>query len=142
ALATVASAILAACLPVPARRAAVVAAIPPLVLLAATHLTVVLTRPADHNTEPTPAASVELPALDAAETTEPQPEEAPTEPVEDAESRPPLRLTPPETSSGGTRPDVSEGSGRRVRAEGVRRLGWCDMRLAREVGVDQSTVSR
>jgi len=140
--ANAAHAILAADLTVPAMLAAVVAAIPPLVLLAATHLTVVLTRPADHNTEPTPAASVELPALDAAETTEPQPEEAPTEPVEDAETRPPLRLTPPETSSGGTRPDVSEGSGRRVRAEELRSLGWSNKRIAREVGVHPSTVGR
>lgn len=143
--ANAAHAILAADLTVPALLAAVVAAIPPLVLLAATHLTVVLTRPADHDTEPPPAVRVEAPALAAAETTEPAAEEAPPELVEDVETRTPPTLTPPETapaSSGGTRPEVPEGSGRRVRAEELRSLGWSNKRIAREVGVHPSTVGR
>lgn len=120
------------------------AAIPPLVLLAATHLTVVLTRPADHNTEPPPAVPVEAPVLDAAETAEAAAEEAPPEPVEDAETHTPP-LTPPETapaSSGRTSTEAPEWSGRRVRAEELRSLGWSNKRIAQEVGVHPSTVGR
>lgn len=122
--ANAAHAILAADLTVPAMLAAVVAAIPPLVLLAATHLTVVLTRPADHTTEHTPTVPVEPPALDAVETTEPAAaKEAPSELVEDAETQIPQTLIPPEAapaSSGGTPPAVPEGLGRRGRAEELR----------------------
>lgn len=143
--ANAAHAILAADLTVPALLAAVVAAIPPLVLLAATHLTVVLTRPADHDTEPAPAVLVEAPVLDAAETAEAAVEEVPPELVEDVETRTPPTLIPPETaraSAGGTRPEVPEGAGRRVRAEELRSLGWSNKRIAREVGVHPSTVGR
>jgi ribosome-binding protein aMBF1 (putative translation factor) len=143
--ANAAHAILAADLTVPALLAAVVAAIPPLVLLAATHLTVVLTRPTDHNTEPTPTVPVEAPALDAAETTEPPAEEAPPEPVEGTQTQTPPRITPPETASASaveTPPEVPEGPGRRVRAEELRSLGWSNKRIAREVGVHPSTVGR
>ena len=143
--ANAAHAIVAADLTVPALLAAVVAAIPPLVLLAATHLTVVLTRPTDHNTEPTPTVPVEAPALDAAETTEPPAEEVMPEPVEDAKTQTLPPFAPPETASASaveTPPDVPEGLGRRVRAEELRGLGWSNKRIAREVGVHPSTVGR
>lgn len=144
--ANAAHAILAADLSVPAVLAAVVAAIPPVVLLAATHLTVVPTRPADHdNTMPSPP--VEAPALPKIEKTKVSEEDASLEPepVESSSVSAPLAL--PETDSAivpakETPSDASVGSERRVRAEELRGAGWSNKQIAREVGVHPSTVGR
>lgn len=144
--ANAAHAILAADLAVPAMLAAVVAAIPPLVLLAATHLTVVLTRKADD--EPLPTAPEEASAPAAVENAE-TPEEAETAPglIDGSETQTPPAPFPPEPAAAveiEAPPDASEGagSGRRVRAEELRTLGWSNKRIAREVGVHPSTVGR
>lgn len=144
--ANAAHAILAADLSVPALLAAVVAAIPPVVLLAATHLTVVLTRPADHD-DTMPSPPVEAPALAENENTEASEENASLEPAEDSPASAPLALPepdPPTASAKETAPDASGDSGpeRRVRAVKLRGAGWSNKQIAREVGVHPSTVGR
>ncbi len=132
--------------------AAVVAAIPPLVLLAATHLTVVPTRKADD--QPLNSARRSAGARRRREHRAPgKPRQRradrerrdadaagafPPEPAAAAEIEAPPAA--PET----TPPDASEGagSGRRVRAEELRAAGWSNKRIAREVGVHPSTVGR
>ncbi|MGO1908165.1 MAG: DUF2637 domain-containing protein [Brevibacterium linens] len=145
--ANAAHAILAADLAVPAMLAAVVAAIPPLVLLAATHLTVVLTRKADGQ-ELLPTAPKDAPVPAAVENAE-TPEEAERAPelTDDSEAQTPPALSPPAPAVVAeieAPPDASEGagSGRRVRAEELRAAGWSNKRIAREVGVHPSTVGR
>ena len=91
-----------------------VAAVPPLVLLASTHLTVVLVR--SHRTA---HAEAEDEAADAPE----------------AEGVEPRTLTV-------TRLDVPEPSGRREVAAGLRVQGWSNKRIARHLGVAPSTVGR
>lgn len=113
-------AIVAADADVPAGLAAAVAAVPPMVLLASTHLTVVLIR-----TTTQPAAGVasvrESVALEA----------APTEPPAVASPTPELaRLVPVEV------PD------RRVRAAELRESGWSNKKIARSLDVHPSTVGR
>lgn len=113
-------AIVAADADVPAGLAAAVAAVPPVVLLASTHLTVVLIRT---TTQPAAgAASVgESVALEA----------APTEPSSVASPIPELaRFVPVEV------PD------RRVRAAELRQSGWSNKKIARSLDVHPSTVGR
>ena len=113
-------AIIAADTDVPAVLAASVAAIPPLVLLSITHLTVILTRPTT-----TPDADVieEVPA----ETVVPSQAVAAPE-VEQAQ---PVEL-----------PVVSV-SERRVEAAQLREVeGWSNKQIARHLGVHPSTVGR
>ncbi|WP_342373032.1 DUF2637 domain-containing protein [Propioniciclava soli] len=108
-------AIVAADADVPAGLAAAVAAVPPVVLLASTHLTVVLIR------------TTTQPATDAAESREPvalevMPTESPTPEL--------ARLVPAEV------PD------RRVRAVELRESGWSNKKIARSLDVHPSTVGR
>ena len=111
-------AIVAADADVPAGLAAAVAAVPPVVLLASTHLTVVLIRT---TTQPATEAAGESVALEA----------APTEPPVVASPTPELaRLVPVEV------PD------RRVRAAELRESGWSNKKIARTLGVHPSTVGR
>jgi DNA-binding NarL/FixJ family response regulator len=106
-------AIVAADASVPAMLAATVAAVPPLVLLASTHLTVVLTRSTAAPLS-TPQAPSELPAA--------------TEPLAAIESE--------------AAPDAEPVLGRRDRAARLREAGWSNKSIADELGVHASTVGR
>jgi hypothetical protein len=120
-------AIIAADTDVPSVLAASVAAIPPLVLLAITHLTVILTRPITPATEVSeippnlaPVEPTEVKTDDAV----PVPEDAPTP-------------TPPVAVAWAS---VSE---RRAEAAQLREVeGWSNKQIARHLGVHPSTVGR
>ncbi|GAA2089100.1 DUF2637 domain-containing protein [Brevibacterium salitolerans] len=130
---------------VPGLLAATVAAVPPLVLLASTHLTVVLIRSTRDTTTP-PQTEVPPPALPAAGTApeNPSPRSAPepddpSPPHEDEdEVEPTARVTPEASESA---PTVA-GSGRRARAARLREAGWSNKQIARELAVHPSTVGR
>ncbi|MBU8577610.1 DUF2637 domain-containing protein [Brevibacterium luteolum] len=149
---------------VPGVLAGAVAAVPPLVLLASTHLTVVLTRPAAPETDASVAVEPERAVLDVPEAVAPAsvpPEPAalgwpapltvdapavepvPTEPAppEPAPTRaePAGQAAVPEPES--TAP-TGASSGRRERAEALRAAGWSNKQIARELGVHASTVGR
>lgn len=116
-------AIVAADADVPDVLAASVAAVPPVVLLAITHLTVILSRaPAplvDQEATPMPPATTAT-LNESAAVPEAVPEKA-----NSALARSPLPLV-----------------GRRARAVELRGVGWSNKRIARELGVHPSTVGR
>ncbi|MDJ1372710.1 DUF2637 domain-containing protein [Gulosibacter molinativorax] len=118
-------AIIAADTDVPSVLAASVAAIPPLVLLAITHLTVMLTRPVAPITKANETVPDLAPVVRAVATTGdavPGLEDAPT-------SKPPVPVVP-----------VSE---RREEAAQLREVeGWSNKQIARHLGVHPSTVGR
>lgn len=156
---------------VPALLAAAIAAVPPVVLLAITHLTVILTRATSSETqtviwqtvteqhdEPTPAPR---PGIEA----EPPPaallqpdasdtvgfgDERPTTPgsgptlMKHVEEKPAPEASTPTAPDGETVRGVSEtaGVGRRERAVGLRSEGWSNKQIAAELGVHPSTVGR
>ncbi|KDS92790.1 excisionase [Dermabacter hominis 1368] len=162
-------AIVAADADVPALLAAAIAAVPPVVLLAITHLTVILTHTTDsqpviwrtvpdHNkptptrrpgieAEPPPAA---LPGTVSAHPIgaddEPVTSPAPDPAAEHAEEAPEADRSAPPDCEGSTGPDVSAsgtaGVGRRERAAGLRSEGWSNKQIAAELGVHPSTVGR
>ncbi|WP_181273819.1 DUF2637 domain-containing protein [Brevibacterium oceani] len=129
-------AVFAADADVPGVLAASVAAVPPVVLLAITHLTVILIRPTPDTGGPDEAVGPAAPnrsVLDAP---------APSQPRE---------LTAPHTAgepahrAGRNVPDTSTSAPaleRRSRAAELRRRGWSNKRIARELGVHPSTVGR
>lgn len=154
---------------VPALLAAAVAAVPPLVLLASTHLTVVLTRgsttpPAteptttDDMTEPSPAS----PAVPAtAITVEPPVSQLDPDPARaqlTAGHDGPAEIPPPEPATDATAGSAGDAPhavrpkpaperpqaepDRRTRAERLREAGWSNKAIARELGVHASTVGR
>ena len=98
---------------VPALLAGCVAAVPPLMLLASTHLTVVLIR----STRPPEPATVHEPAGLAA-------------------------TAVPSLPSPSGRPEEPDGEDRRTLAAELRELGWSNKRIARELDVHPSTVGR
>ncbi len=115
---------------VPGILAASVAAVPPVVLLAITHLTVILTR------TPAPASESETPgrpqvAVLATASANPAPDELEAMPA------PPgvAELAPAEVDSF----DPAE---RRALGWELREAGWSNKRIARELGVHPSTVGR
>lgn len=110
-------AIVAADASVPAMLAATVAAVLPLVLLASTHLTVVLTR----STTAPPSTAQAPPELSAA-----------TEPVAAIESE----------EERDAEPEAELVLGRRERATRLREAGWSNKAIADELGVHASTVGR
>ena len=164
-------AIVAADADVPALLAAAIAAVPPVVLLAITHLTVILTRAtgpepqtviwqtiAQQHDEPTPAPR---PGIEA----EPSPaalaqheasdtvglgDERPTTPESGPSPMKHVGAKPAPEASTPTAPDeetvrgVREmaGVGRRERAAGLRSEGWSNKQIAAELGVHPSTVGR
>lgn len=109
-------AVVAADADVPRMLAASVAAVPPVVLLAITHLTVILTRTTDPDKEPADAVSFST-------TT--------------AESMP--ALPSGETEAGRLDDGVAD---RRALGWELREAGWSNKRIARELGVHPSTVGR
>lgn len=152
-------AVVAADADVPGVLAAAVAAVPPVVLLAITHLTVILTRPQLAAEVP---ASTDEPAIEAAAIEEPRPNAA-WEPVSAATppgaveatalSAPTSQENDP-VAAPGTRQesadrradpqgDAAAGSAdRRARAAALRGQGWSNKKIARELGVHPSTVGR
>ena len=109
-------AVVAADADVPRMLAASVAAVPPVVLLAITHLTVILTRTTDPDTQPAAADSFSTVAV------EPMPEL-------------------PSGEAGPTRRDDGVADRRALGWE-LREAGWSNKRIARELGVHPSTVGR
>ncbi|MFK4762572.1 DUF2637 domain-containing protein [Microbacterium sp. ZW T5_45] len=107
-------AVVAADADVPAVLAASVAAVPPLVLLAITHLTVILTRP-------TPTHASDLSA------------DPPTAPVADSD-----HAVMPSVSTAA----VSPGEGREAAVLLREEEGWSNKQIARHLGVHPSTVGR
>ena len=123
--------------------AASVAAVPPLVLLAITHLTVILTR---HQPEHDPDAAGEEVAELHAETAELHAEapERPGGPVPVASLEPALRAPVlAEASSPEAEDAVGHGGwSRREVAEVLRAGGWSNKKIARYLDVHPSTVGR
>lgn len=111
-------AVVAADASVPAMLAATVAAVPPLVLLASTHLTVVLTRSATVPRSSTDQILGELPAV------------AEANPAPESESKPDAK------------PEAELVLGRRERAMQLREAGWSNKAIADELQVHPSTVGR
>lgn len=129
-------AVVAADADVPSVLAASVAAVPPVVLLAITHLTVILTRPAPSTGGLDDAAS-SLAAPDPAVLDGPshsQPRELTATRNADDEPRG-VRTNAPDTPA----TTALERSGR---AAELRKEGWSNKRIARELGVHPSTVGR
>ncbi|MGC3021906.1 MULTISPECIES: DUF2637 domain-containing protein [unclassified Brevibacterium] len=157
--ANAAHAIVAATASVPGLLAATVAAVPPLVLLASTHLTVVLTRstkPPEASTPladalaraPRPALTEEMSASLVAQVDPVRPPELPervapagTEP-ETPQPQPQPQDEPALTPTPEPSEPVGAGPGRRERAEALREAGWSNKAIARELGVHASTVGR
>ena len=107
-------AVVAADADVPRMLAASVAAVPPVVLLAITHLTVILTRATDSDTEPAASRSTAT-----------------------AESMPAM----PSDEAEPTRRDEGVADRRALGWE-LREAGWSNKQIARELGVHPSTVGR
>jgi hypothetical protein len=125
-------AVVAADADVPGVLAAAVAAVPPVVLLAITHLTVVLTRPT------TGPARRELQRLGEK-----------VAPARDDHAPPAQHLTPlavrartSESDVARAAPDERPSGDRRMQAAAFREARWSYKRIARELGVHASTVGR
>lgn len=130
---------------VPGLLAATVAAVPPLVLLASTHLTVVLIR--STRTTTTPAQTeAPLPALPAAgtapETPTPRPAPEADDPSPQHEDEGEVVPSAPVTPEAGESAPTVAGAGRRERAARLRAEGWSNKQIARELDVHPSTVGR
>lgn len=121
-------ALVAADADVPGMLAAAVAAVPPLVLLAITHLTVILTR--HHATQAHPEASSTTP------------EEGAALPMSSAVASASFPL-PSIIAGGATTPEPPRAvpAGRSI-AEALRAEGWSNKKIARHLGVHASTVGR
>lgn len=131
-------AVIAADADVPSILAGAVAAVPPVVLLAITHLTVILTRrPEPHTTvePPDPVLRV-LPDVDDATSADPVLPEALPSPAP-ASDEPHSVPTPI-----GDGLSLEPSTDRRQRAAGLHELGWSNKQIARQLGVHPSTVGR
>lgn len=155
-------AVVAADADVPGVLAAAVAAVPPVVLLAITHLTVILTRPqrvTDASVSSDDAVSSDMSTEEAGWGGVPAPESG-AGPGPSAEAQgnvalpatTPDEIEPPLTSGvasasadEGTEPTVDTMAAltdRRARAARLRGQGWSNKKIARELGVHPSTVGR
>lgn len=147
-------AVVAADADVPGVLAAAVAAVPPVVLLAITHLTVILTRPQPAPDEPVSrddavasdmSASVEESGWDGVPVPElraGQPAEA--QAVVALPAPTPVEIDPASAHEN-TEPSVDPHAfltDRRARAAELRGQGWSNKKIARELGVHPSTVGR
>ncbi|HMR12111.1 MAG TPA: DUF2637 domain-containing protein [Arachnia sp.] len=128
-------AVVAADADVPGVLAASVAAVPPVVLLAITHLTVILTRPTPDTASPDDAASLAVPEPAVLDVPEPSQTRELTAPHGTEQSADGARTDAPDTPA-------AAALNRRDRAAGLRRVGWSNKRIARELGVHPSTVGR
>ena len=152
-------AVVAADADVPGVLAAAVAAVPPVVLLAITHLTVILTRPqraaevpASPDESAIEAAAIEEPGHNAA--WEPASAVTPMDAVKaTALSAPTPQENGPVTAPGTRQasadrradPQVdaaTDSADRRARAAALRGQGWSNKKIAWELGVHPSTVGR
>jgi hypothetical protein len=165
--ANAAHALVAATASVPGLLAATVASIPPMVLLASTHLTVVLIRSAKHppdgdrsaaSTQATPngiaghenpvrrldpigrAGAITATPETATGTPTRAGDPAPAAEASDAPLLPEQTAEPDTASEPVARPDGS--AERRARATQLREAGWSNKAIARELGVHASTVGR
>lgn len=155
-------AVVAADADVPGLLAAAVAAVPPVVLLAITHLTVILTRPhriTDASLSRNDAVSSDgaVPIDASGRRGIPAPESgagrsAKTQAVVAVPAPTPVEIEPALPSDmasvsadGGAEPTVDTRAAladRRVRAAELRGQGWSNKKIARELGVHPSTVGR
>lgn len=127
---------------VPGLLAATVAAVPPLVLLASTHLTVVLIR-STRTTTTLPQTEEPLPALPAAGTAPepPTPRSAPESDDPSPQHEDVGEVVPSVPEAGESAPPVVRAR-RRERAARLRAEGWSNKQIARELDVHPSTVGR
>ncbi|NHN54354.1 DUF2637 domain-containing protein [Calidifontibacter sp. DB0510] len=152
-------AVVAADADVPGVLAAAVAAVPPVVLLAITHLTVILTRPqlAAEVPASTDESAIEVAAIEEsgsnaawepvsavtpADLGEATALSAPTPQENDPVAAPGTRQA---SADGRADPQVdaaAESPDRRARAAALRGQGWSNKKIARELGVHPSTVGR
>ena len=136
-------AVVAADADVPGVLAASVAAVPPMVLLAITHLTVILTRPAPGTTATATATATDEAAPDLG-ASNPTVLDAPP-PSQPGELTTPHTAGEPAHRAGRNLPDTSTSAAaleRKGRASELRDGGWSNKRIARELGVHPSTVGR
>jgi len=140
----------------PAWIAAAVATVPPIVLLAATHMTVILTRPEQANNLPvatptpsreapgaareTPAAPRTTPALDAATLSRA------VLATSDLGGSPSISPVVPSAPAGPRRTEVDVGDESRTfkadKAQRLRADGWTTTEIAQELGVSTGSVRR
>jgi hypothetical protein len=130
---------------VPGLLAAAVAAVPPIVLLAITHLTVILTRTPDEPAE-TPRIAVQQ-VLASDDVPSPTPQIVPSGHMPElgqasGENEATTDAPPSEETSAGDSPAGGSPSDRRERARVLREAGWSNKRIARHLGVHASTVGR
>ncbi|MCH3973640.1 DUF2637 domain-containing protein [Bifidobacterium tibiigranuli] len=125
---------------VPSMLAAAVAAVPPIVLLAITHLTVILTRTPD---EPTDSPRVAVHQRSASgDAPSPTPEIVPGEHMPEL-GQAPSGNVPTADDLPAVEPAAGEPpSDRREQARRLREAGWSNKRIARNLGVHASTVGR
>ncbi|MCT1802755.1 helix-turn-helix domain-containing protein [Kocuria carniphila] len=155
-------AVVAADADVPGVLAAAVAAVPPVVLLAITHLTVILTRPqriTDAAVSNDDAASSDMPTSieetswrgmlapesRAGQSAETQAVVALPTPTPDEIEPAPSSGMAPASADEGAEPTVDSqaaSTDRRARAAQLREQGWSNKKIARELGVHPSTVGR